>query len=68
VHPSNLAFPSSTDSQVTFVWILGYIDMLEYNAIDLAAKQVPTSTKIADNSFLPAIDNDNYFRSLILQS
>ena len=57
----------SINTQITFIWIPGHIDLPEHDAVDRAAQQATRYTKITDHSLLPASDYRNYYRSLILQ-
>lgn len=59
---------TSTNSQITFLWIPGHIDLPEHDAVDEAAKLATKFPKITDPTCLPASDYKNHYRSLILQS
>ena len=53
--------------EVTFIWILGHINLPEHGAVNLAAKQATSFSRITDNSPLRAADFKNHFRHLTLR-
>jgi len=55
------------DSQITFIWISGYIGFPDQDAVDKAAKQATSRPKITDYTHLPTADFKNHYRSVILQ-
>lgn len=57
----------SINTNITFIWIPGHIDLPEHDAVDLAAKQALSFPLITDHSQIPASDYKIHFRSLILQ-
>jgi len=56
-----LATLASIDTEVTFIWIPGRIDLPEYGAVDTAAKEATEFTKITDHILASASDYNNHF-------
>ena len=58
---------NSNNINVTFIWIPGHINFPDHDAVDQAAKHATSLSTISDQSFLPAADYKNYYRSLVLK-
>lgn len=59
---------ASINTEVTFIWIPGHINLPEHDAVDAAAKLATKFPKITDPIAPLTSDYKNYFRSKILSS